>query len=279
MTKRVTACILTKNEEAAITTCVHAAKAASDQVLVFDSSSTDRTVELAEGAGARIVPFVWDGRYPKKKQWALSHPLIENDWVLLLDADELVPQELAREIDELTNRDDLAGVEIGLTYVWQGVPLRHGHRVYKRCLTRRSASQYPEVGDLDAPGIGEVEGHYQPEVVGAVVRARTRLIHDDPDPLSSWISRHNRYSDWEAHLRTTTEVRRKVRASRSAQGKLFDELPFKQAVFFAYSYLVRLGFLDGRRGFDYAFALAWYYWLIGAKTREARRVGTRDIRE
>lgn len=133
---------------------------------------------------------------------------------------------------------------------------------------RRNLSHFPEVGDLDAPGITEVEGHYQPQVAGPVGRLTKTLIHDDPDPLADWVARHNRYAAWEAYLRGHPQIRNSVRGHRSRGGRIFDSLPFKSLTFFVYSYIIRLGFLDGAAGLAYAQHLAWYYWLIEQQVKD-----------
>lgn len=270
----ITAVVLARNEEAAIDRCVRSLSFC-EQVIVVDSHSDDRTVEIAEAAGAEILQFSWDGRYPKKKQWGMSHPSVRHNWILHIDADEVVTSSLADEISNrislMNDEDEIGGFDIPLAYTFDGRTLRFGHRVHKRSLVDRRRSQFPEVGDLSAPGITEVEGHYQPEIRGAVGSMRMPLLHDDPDPLSDWISRHNRYSDWEAYLTCHPVLRVAVRENRSAGGRVFDRVPCKPAIFFVYSFIFRLGFLDGRAGFNYAFGLAWYYWLTSVKIAELRR--------
>jgi glycosyltransferase involved in cell wall biosynthesis len=269
---KLTALILTKNEELAIERSVSAVRFC-DQVIVVDSASIDKTVALARQQGAEIINFTWNGGYPKKKQWALEIPSIKNDWVLLLDADEIVSDALAKEILRKVSAptSSVAAYDIKLEYHFAGRALRHGHTVSKRSLLNRTSCFFPEVGDLEAPGTSEIEYHYQPRVNGEVSTLTERLIHEDPDPLSSWIARHNKYSDWEAFLIDNPRARAEVRSSRSSQGRIFERMPAKPLFFFVYCYVVRLGFLDGRAGFDYAFGLAWYYWLTGAKVRERRK--------
>jgi glycosyltransferase involved in cell wall biosynthesis len=266
----ITAVVITKNEGAGIERCL-SALGFCDQVVVIDSNSLDDTAGIARAMGADVVNFEWNGRYPKKKQWGMEHSIVRNDWVLHLDADEIVTKRLAEEIIRVVttnNADNPVAFDLPLRYHFMGTPLRFGHVVMKRSLVDRRHCRFPEVGDLRAPGITEVEGHYQPVCDGTVARLSSRLIHDDPDPIGSWVERHNKYADWEAHLRQNEGVRERVRTSRSTRGSLFDRVPFKPLAFFVYSYILRLGFLDGRSGFEYAYALSFYYWLIGAKTRE-----------
>lgn len=249
-----------------------------DEVFLVDSHSEDATVSIAESLGARILQFTWDGRYPKKKQWALENAPVRNEWILLLDADEYPSPELINELRKGEwNAPGHAAHDIVLSYRFAGRFLRHGHRVTKRSLLKRGRARFPEVGDLDAPGIREVEGHYQPTVDEAIGTLNGRLVHDDRDPVRTWFDRHNRYSDWEAHLRMNEITRREIASRRTAKGAFFDRIPFKPVVFFVYSYIARLGFLDGRAGLDYAVALSTYYWQIGVKTRELARAKDKRI--
>lgn len=269
----ITAIVSTKNEERAIRTCLEALKPFS-QVIVVDSSSSDRTPEIVTSLGHELVQFVWNGSYPKKKQWCLDNLQFRNEWVMFIDADERPTVELLTEIQQVFDSDTIDSIsafDIPLRYIFAGRTLRHGHTVVKRALVRVGAVTFPVIHDLDAPGMGELEGHYQPTTQGRVGRMQKKILHDDPDPVSTWIRRHNGYSDWEAFLRTNPQTAKSVRALRSRQGRLFDRLPGKPVAFFLYSYLARFGFLDGRAGFDYAIALSFYYWLINLKVAEARR--------
>jgi len=268
----ICAIVLTKNEEAQIGQTLASLQQFAE-VTVVDSNSTDRTVEIAEEQGARVLQFSWNGAYPKKKQWALDNIETALQWILLLDADETPTPELMTELAQVTDSGlhDIDAYDIPLHYRFAGTVLRHGHKVAKRSLLRAGRCRFPDVGDEDVPGIREVEGHYQPEADGKTARLGSAILHDDRDPVSSWFDRHNRYSDWEAHLRLRHELRTAIAKRRSRQGRMFDKVPFKPAAFFAYSYIARGGFLDGQAGFDYAFALSAYYWQIGLKTRELRR--------
>jgi glycosyltransferase involved in cell wall biosynthesis len=267
----IVAVVLTKNEEAQIASTLERLTSFAE-VVVVDSHSTDGTVAIAQDHGARVLQFTWDGAYPKKKQWALENATAGHEWVLLLDADETPTDALLAELREATTAasDDIDAYDIPLLYRFAGSVLRHGHRVSKRSLLRVGRCKFPDVGDEDLPGIREVEGHYQPVAEGRVSALSEPILHDDRDPVSSWFERHNRYSDWEAHLRTRQSLRREIASRRSRQGQIFDRVPFKPAAFFFYSYVVRRGFLDGQAGFDYAFALSTYYWQIGLKTRELK---------
>lgn len=268
----ITALVLTKNEERVIgRTCE--ALAAFDQILVVDSHSTDDTAKIAAAAGADVVAFEWNGQYPKKKQWALESDAVAHDWVLYVDADESPSRELVEELRRLAPdlaRRSHAAYDIPVSYFFLGKELQHGYRVVKRALVDRTRCRFPVVDDLDVANMWEVEGHYQPEAAGRVGRLHGRLRHDDIDPLFDYFARHNRYSDWEAHLRCNAEARAQVAPNRSRLGQLFDRVPAKPVVFFLYAYVYRRGFRDGAPGFHYALANAFYQWQTILKTQELR---------
>jgi len=273
--------IPTRDEAENIARTVSSVLGLVEAVVVVDSHSTDGTAAIAEGLGAQVVPYTWDGRYPKKKQWCLEHVRPDIPWVLFLDGDETPSGALLAELRGLfagagggaagdTRGRLAAAYDIPLGYWFGGRRLRHGHTIVKRALLDRTRCRFPEVGDLGAPGMGEQEGHYQPlgEPVG---RLRSPIEHEDLDPVRTWFDRHNRYSDWEAWLELHQDVRERVRRAKTRQGRIFHRAPFKPVVSFLYAYVLRRGFLDGRAGLDYALAMSFYRWQIALKAREARR--------
>ena len=267
----LTAIILTKNEEEAILDCIKSLDFCS-QIIVVDSESTDSTVLKSRQVGATVVNFKWNKQYPKKKQWSLERTEIENDWVLFLDADERVSHDLAKEIANNFKKsiNKFAAYDVKVKYFFDGKFLRFGHKVRKRILINKNKCHFPIVDDLHVKNMWEVEGHYQPLVNGRIGMFKNYVSHYDPDPLYDYFSRHNRYSDWEASMRISQSSRNSVRESKTLQGKLFEMLPGKPIVFFIYSYFLRLGFLDGRAGFNYSLALSFYYWQINLKYRELK---------
>jgi glycosyltransferase involved in cell wall biosynthesis len=100
--------IPTLNEARNISECVASVRWA-DEIVVVDSGSTDGTLDAARRGGARIVEFTWNGRLPKKKNWALENVEWKNEWVLILDADERVSAGLAEEIQEAVRNTGVAG--------------------------------------------------------------------------------------------------------------------------------------------------------------------------
>ncbi|NUP43185.1 MAG: glycosyltransferase family 2 protein [Streptomyces sp.] len=264
--------IPTKNEAENIARTVSSVIDHVRAVVVVDSHSTDDTCKIAAELGAETVEYAWDGRYPKKKQWCLDHVRTDVPWVLFLDGDETPSPELLGELRSVfaAGPPSVAAFDIPLGYWFAGRRLRHGYTIVKRALMDRTRCRFPEVGDLDAPGMGEQEGHYQP-VAESAARLRSPIEHEDLDPVRTWFERHNRYSDWEAWLEVHPEVKEQIRRVKTRQGQLFHRMPFKPLVSFGYAYVYRRGFLDGRAGLDYALAMSFYRWQIGLKTRELRQ--------
>lgn len=270
----VSVIVMTKDEERNITKCLDSL-VAFGEVFVVDSISADRTCAIATQMGAKVVEFRWNGQYPKKKQWCLENLPFSHDWVLYVDADEEVPPALTEEIIRIMqDPENRAGYFVGYDYVFLGRVLRHGHRVYKLVLFDRHRGRFVDYDDLDAVNMWEVEGHYQPRIDGATAVLKHRMLHADHDTLFHFFERHNRYSDWEAVLRSKGKLVSPDEAQPGLRGwlkRIFDVLPLKGTIAFVDSYLLRLGFLDGREGFHFALARAFYYWQIGIKGLEIKR--------
>ena len=279
----VSALIPTRNEESNIEKCL-ASVAWADEIVVVDSASSDRTVELALSLGATVVPFSWDGTGPRKRNWALANYPWRNQWVLLLDADEEVAPELANEISRVVRANpDEAGFLIHFHYFFLGKMLRHGDPLWKLCLVRHRDARFetmnvPEVTSCD------VEVHEWVRVAGRVGRLRSVMLHRDRQDLHHHFDRHNTYSDWEALLRTryrlrdvSSEVRPSLFGSPVERRRFFKQwflaVPGKPWLYFFYSYLLRGGFLDGRPGFIYNALKSVYWYQVSAKEYELRLAG------
>lgn len=92
-----------KNEAANLRDCLVSVSFA-EEIVVVDSASTDGTQAIAEAARPRVGQFVWNGKFPRKKNWALENIVWQNEWILIVDADERVTPELEREIREAIRR-------------------------------------------------------------------------------------------------------------------------------------------------------------------------------
>ena len=272
----VSVIVMTRNEAENLPSCLAALDRFVERFVV-DSGSTDGTPAIAAAFGARLVSFAWNGGYPKKKQWCLDHLPFACDWVLFVDADERPTPALVDEIAALMERGPppeengpAAGYYIDGQPIFLGRRLRFGAWNRKLVLFDRHRAAFPIVPDLDIASMWEVEGHYQPIVNGPVGRLRHALLHGDDKPLAAWFERHNRYSDWEAALRTDGRMALLAGRERGARRWLkrcFGLLPMRPLLVFLYGYLLRLGILDGAAGLHHALARAFYYWQIDVKMR------------
>ena len=262
--------ILTLNEKSDLPPCIDSLADLKCPIFVVDSNSKDGTQEIAKKMGAKVITFNWNGKYPKKKQWTLENLSAEFEWVLLLDADERLSTELSNEIQALlSSRERVEGTtafEAQLDYSFQGRILKHGLKATKQILFKTNHVRFPEIDDLAVSRMWEVEGHYQPTSEGKVQRFSNKLLHSDTGGLFDYISRHNRYSDWEAYVNSNYFVKQQVYGEKKYSARIFSALPFKGLAIFSYSYFFKLGFLDGRAGFDFAIHRMFYQWQIKAKS-------------
>lgn len=261
--------IVTKNEEDRLPACLNAVQDFGE-IIVMDSSSTDGTKNIASQYNAKVIDFLWNGQYPKKRQWCLDNIDIKHDFVFFVDADEIVTDALIGEIRAHNSR--AAGYFIKGRYIMDGQPLKHGLQNNKLCLINRHKMEFPVIDDLDIEGMGEIEGHYQP-VLKAQYRGEmlgqlhTPLIHD---ALHNWEERHKRYAMWEAGMNAKNAWPLDPSPLRQAVKEIFRALPCRGMIAFIHSYIWKMGFLDGARGLKFANMRRLYYKMIDRNTESAK---------
>jgi glycosyltransferase involved in cell wall biosynthesis len=251
------------------------------EVYVLDSQSTDETREIAERCGAKVVQFHYQGGWPKKRQWAMDTLPLEYEWILLLDADEALTQELSEEIRRAIQSSSYDGYYVSLQMYFLGRRLRHsGARFWKLSLFRRGRGKYEcRLKDQDA-SMADMEVHEHVVVDGATARLQNPVIHHNVESLARYIQKHNEYSNWEASVwlnprgddselppalfGTQAQRRRWLR-------RRFLRFPGSPVVFFLYKYILRLGFLDGIPGLIYCAMQGVQFFHIKAKIFELQR--------
>ena len=249
---RLSAIIITRNEEANIAACLDGL-AFCDERIVVDAGSTDRTAAIAADRGARVVLHDWKG-FGAQKNFALS--LARGDWVLSIDADERVSPALAGEIERAIARESsdasANGYEIPRLSSFVGREMRHSGWFpdYVLRLFRRGKARFSD--DLV---------HERVICDGPVGRLAEQLVHHSVTRLEEAISRIDRYSTAGAEMLLASG--RRVSFARGIAHGLWS---------FFRAYVLRLGFLDGREGFLLAVANAegTYYrymkaWLAGRR--------------
>ena len=273
-----------RNEAGNLPRCL-ASVAWADEVVVVDSQSTDGSVALAEAAGARVVQFQFNGTWPKKKNWALENIPFRHEWVLILDADEVMPPGAAAEIGALvapnlpatTGVAGPAGYWINRRFMFMGGWLRHAYYPnWNLRLFRHRLGRYAQLVQ-GATESGDNEVHEHIVVAGPTDRLRCEMDHFAFPSIAVFVEKHNRYSNWEARLELeeglqtggpilqSSAVHFRRRLKRWSR-----RLPFRPTLRFLYVYVLQRGFLDGARGYYFARLHAFYEFMSVAKAAELR---------
>jgi len=269
-----------RNEAENLVRCLDALREVAE-IYVIDSQSTDGTVAIAEAYGAKVVQFYYSGGWPKKRQWAMDTLPLACDWILLLDADEILTPELVREIRAAIQNPANDGYAIRLQMHFLGRVLRHcDASFWKLSLFRKGRGRFEcRLKDQD-DSMADIEIHEHVIVDGTVRNLRHALIHRNVASLSRYIAKHNEYSNWEARvLLEPAGANEELRADlfgtqaqrrRWLKRKLY-RLPGSPILLFFYRYFVRLGILDGVPGLIYCALQAVQMFHTKAKIYELRR--------
>jgi len=270
----VSVLILTLNEEKNLSRCLQAARRVASEMLVIDDFSSDSTCAVAEGHGVSVLKHRF-ASFAVQRNWAMDNGHIHEDWVLHLDADEIVTPELAEEVREAiaSAPPDTAGFLLSYKTMLNGRWLKHSSAfpVWVLRLVRRGRVRYTERG--------HGEGF---EADGPIGRLLEPFLHYNfGKGMAEWLDKHNRYStnearaclselrgrgmDWEG-LTSRDPVRR-----RMALKQLSFRLPLRPWLKFMYMYVLRMGFLDGAPGLTYCTLQAIYEYMICLKIKELKR--------
>jgi len=280
----LTIIILTQNEEQNLKKCIESFRDVAKRVVIIDSYSTDKTVELAKALGAEVYEHPFEN-HAAQFNWALDNINLQTEWVMKVDADEEFTPELADEIDKKLD---------GLPQKINGVILRR--RVYFMGKWLKYGGKYPElllrifrVGH----GMSEMKLMDEHLIVtdGDVVTFKNDFLDNNNKSLEWWINKHNWYSNKEVLEQqmkadtvnndkfveeTVTSIQAKVKRFVKKYG--YYSLPkfFRAHLYFIYRYYFRLGFLDGTEGKIYTFLQAyWYRYLVDAKMYECEKFGVK----
>jgi glycosyltransferase involved in cell wall biosynthesis len=285
----VSVIIAVRNEAKNLPRCLQALNEFGD-IYVIDSQSTDDTVEIARSNGAHVVQFHYAGGWPKKRQWAMNTLPMVCDWILLLDADEVLTPELAQELRSAILAPVVNGYFIQLRTCFLGRTLRHGDvGLWKLALFRRGKGRYEcRLKEQDA-SMADMEVHEHVVVEGATAKLRNPLIHHNVESLSRYILKHDQYSNWESQVLLQRGDDKELPPSllgtqaqrrRWLKRKLFA-VPGSPVLLFLYRYVLRFGFLDGVPGLIYCGFQAVQMFHTKAKIYEAKiyELTTKKIRE
>ena len=275
----IVAIILTFNEEQHLARCIASLEGVASQIVVADCFSTDGTLDIARSCGARVVQREWVN-HATQFNWALTQLDADTDWVLRIDADEVLTPELAAEIQArlASIGPEIEGVYWGRRMTFQGRLIKHG-------------GVFPvKVLRLFRYGRGQCENRWMDEhikVGGPTDEFQGEMIDDNLNQLTWWTEKHNKYASREAvdllnlehHFMPHDSVA-SLRGGKQAGVKrwvkevVYARLPggFRAFAYFSYRYFFRLGFLDGPAGTAFHFLQGfWYRYLVDAKVAEVKR--------
>jgi glycosyltransferase involved in cell wall biosynthesis len=270
-----------RQEAANLPRCLACVKWA-DEIFVVDSQSTDATPEIAAAHGATVVQFQFNGTWPKKKNWALESLPFRNEWVFILDADEVLPPEAEEEfMQAISKAGDEAGYWINRRFMFMGKWLRHSYYPnWNLRLFRHSLGRYEKLTDADTQS-GDNEVHEHVIVNGPTGRLRCEMDHYAFPSVEVFVEKHNRYSNWEARVSadqqlsgSDAQIRSNEVGRRRRLKQLSQRLPFRPLLRFLYIFIWQRGFLDGWEGYYFARLHAVYEFLSVAKTYELSRTRT-----
>ena len=262
--------ILTKNEEQDLPECLSSVTWSSD-IVVFDSCSTDRTREIAETAGARVIQKPFDN-WASHQNWGLRNIAFRYPWIFYIDADERLTPEAAAELQAIARSPD---------------PDCVAYRIRRRDFFQGSQLRYVQTSPwyirFFRPEFVHYERLVNPLTVvdGPVGELQYPLDHYPfSKGLNHWFARHNSYSTFEAQQILQNRAKQEPLCLRSAfferdfnrrrfhQKELFYRLPARPLIKFLMLYLLKRGFLDGRPGLTYALLQSIYEAMIVFKVQE-----------
>ena len=261
---KISALILTYNEECNIRNCLESIRDLDD-ILVVDSGSTDKTCAYVKEYGARILTRPFDN-FANQRNFGLDEGNLKNDWVLHLDADEVATKEFLDAIMSLKPPSEIEGYQVPSRIIWKGHWLRYSgmYPTYQVRLARHRM-RFKQVGhgqreDLSLEKIATLSEPY--------------LHYNLSHGLAHWLQRHIIYAEAEA-VQSLLECKDKTpyiseliagnsTIRRRALKQFVNRLPIilRPPLRFIHSYFIRRGFLDGRVGLQYALMLACYETMI-----------------
>ncbi|WP_119290379.1 glycosyltransferase family 2 protein [Azohydromonas sediminis] len=282
MHEPITALILTFNEEKHIDRCLRSLSGVVSQVVVIDSGSTDRTVEICREHGVEVYTNPWKN-YSSQFNWGLDHCDIRGAWCLRIDADEYLSEPLRGALRDRVAAglvpDAVTGLYVHRVMVFMGRAIRWGGcgGLYMLRLFRT--------------GRGRCEERWMDEHIvldgGATGRLPGELIDQNLNNIGWWVAKHNGYATREAidllnlkYRFDTCSAHNAIGGhSQAARKRWFKERVYahlwpglRASLYFLFRYFGLLGFLDGYPGFVFHFMQGfWYRFLVDLKVGELER--------
>lgn len=279
--------ILTHNEEVHIERCIRSLLPIASSIFIVDSFSTDRTVAIATALGATVCQRAWKN-YADQFQWGLDNCGAGYEWVMRMDADEYLEPELQEELVSLlpSLQKNIDGIYIQRKVMFYGRWIRHGG-TYPQILLR-----------IWRAGLGRIEQRWMDEHIvleseGATHIAAGHLVDENIKGITFWTDKCNKYASREMvdllnnkyallprddSLKSLSDPQAKWK--RIVKDLIYSRLPIglRAVLYFLYRYFIRLGFLDGAKGFLWHFLQGcWYRMLVDVKIMEMEERSGGDL--
>lgn len=281
MSNSLTVIILTYNEEKHITRCIRNLKRISNNIIIIDSMSTDRTVEIATALGARVIQRPWPGNHSDQFNWALDNCNITTEWSMRMDCDEYLLDEL---IDEINTKLPKAKPETGGYIIKRRV-------IFMDKWMKRGGFYPHRLLRIWRTGAGRLEERAMDEHVvlekGETEALEFDMVDHNLNDLTWWTHKQNNYAsrevkdllDIERGTTSANNVDVSLTGEQSSRKrwikeKVYSKIPLfvRPFIYFVYRYFIRLGFLDGGAGLVWHFLQGfWYRFLVDAKMYELKR--------
>lgn len=168
------------------------------EIVVVDSSSTDDSRQVAEAHGATFLNFVWDGTFPKKRNWVLRNYVFKTEWVLFVDADELVTAAFVEELRRVLPSTTHDAFWIQFNNYFDGRLMRHGIAFTKTALLRLGSGEYERIDETRWSAL-DMEIHEHMIVAGTTGTIASPVEHRDLRGIEHYMKKHREYADWEVH--------------------------------------------------------------------------------
>src|SRR3990170_5108485 len=238
----VSAVVLTKNEESNIKDCIESFKFC-DEIIVVDDNSKDETTSIAEKLGAKVYKRYMDMNYSEQSNFGMEKA--QNKWVLFLDADERITDNLSKDIvNTLGRNEQIKGYYFRrVDYMW-GSWLKHGE------------SGYSTVLRLVRKGSGNWVRRVHPrfEIRGRTSEFSYPIKHYPHQSVGAFIESVDRWSTWHA-----------VANNEEGKSSSVIKILFWPAAHFVKNFIIRMGFLDGIQGFVFAIVMSFHSYLAWSK--------------
>lgn len=267
----LTTIILTYNEEKNIANAINSVKKLAKRIVVVDSFSTDKTIEIAKSLGAEIIEHEFENQ-AKQFIYAINHLEIDTQWIMRLDADEIISKKASKEIEEICffNKDtDINGIVVRFEVNFLGKKLRHGGIYpFRKMIIYKKDKGYMEDRAMDEHIVLSE---------GKSIELKHDSYHIDYKDLNAWIDKHNKYSSREVedyflnNNQESKQLNKSAKIKRFIKFKVYYKLPLgtRAHLYYLYRYYLKFGFLDGKEGKIFAFMQAyWYRFLVDAKIFE-----------